>query len=437
MKFYLRKHDKENEIEFLDDKIENEDIVEYCSGEVDSFRLYTKEMNKFPVLNYKEQRNITKKLYERLQDCASIIFSKTDFSSKYFRMMFNGSEGLESFKELMPDRKYTYIEMYLRNVIIKTIGKRNFKKLMNGDKELIKNLSETNHDRKSLNEIYKDLLYARKKIDNFRDKDLKARELGFKSLQYFDAYLNKLKFSFESYETIFKRFTEHNLRLVIKMANKYHTTTIIDKADLIQEGNIGLMRAIEKFDYRKGFAFSSYAVWWINQSIFRSVMEKSNLIKLPLYLNERMRKVQKIANKFYQEHCREPTPEEIAVLSGLSINKVAIMLEAPKLLFSLNDMVDEGLEFMDIITDPYAKSAEEETSEIMLSEDIDKSLEEILTPKEEKILRMRNGFGEIESTLEDVGREFEFSRERVRQIENKALKKLRRSKEIEELRSAI
>ncbi len=425
MKFNFRKNNRE-EIESLEDEVDNYEPI-------DGLRLYLKEMVKFPLLNREEQREIAKSMHEYLQEAAKIIFTQSDFSSKYFKMIFNESNGLENFANLMPDRNYSRTKIYLRDAAIETLGKIKFKGLIKGEKNLMTDLSKTNHDRKHLKEICDDLLYAREKAG-----DSKINELGFKSAGAIDSYLNKLKSIFKSYDDILQEFVNHNLRLVVKIANKYYSSTVMDKIDLIQEGNIGLIRAAEKFDYRKGYTFSSYAVWWINQSINRAVLEKSKEIRLPIYLNEKMRKIQKIADEFYYENHRDPTPEEIAKLSKISLKKVIDLIESPKHLFSLNEFADDkGVEFMDILPDSKSASPENEASHNILSDEINKFLEENLTPKQEKVLRMRYGLDEKESTLEEVGKTFGFCRERARQIEKKALRKLKKDLSIEQLENAI
>ena len=221
-----------------------------------------------------------------------------------------------------------------------------------------------------------------------------------------------------------KALMEANLRLVVSIAKRYlnHDMSLLD---LIQEGNIGLMKAVDRFKYRRGFKFSTYATWWIRQAITRAIADHARTIRIPVHMIETLNRLSRINRGLFQELGREPTPEEIAKRSGLPLRKVRLILESSKKPLSLETPIGEDSDLGDFLEDKRTPSP----SDSLLTQDLTAQIERALSslsPKEAEILRLRFGIGEEgEHTLEEVGQRFDVTRERIRQIEAKALRKLR------------
>jgi len=295
-------------------------------------------------------------------------------------------------------------------------------------KKLMKATNKREGDIQALERIYASSIEALRKIEE--ETAIPAPELkeAVKSLE-----MAELRARLAKSELI-----EANLRLVVSIAKKY-TNRGLQFLDLIQEGNIGLMKAVDKFEYRRGYKFSTYATWWIRQAITRAIADQARTIRIPVHMIETINKLIRTSRQLVQEIGREPTPEEIAAEMKLPVDKVRKVLKIAKEPISLETPVgeEEDSHLGDFIEDKKAVSPIEAAIKANLHGQIDSVLK-TLTPREEKVLRMRFGIGELtDHTLEEVGQTFDVTRERIRQIEAKALRKLRHPSRSKRLKSFV
>ena len=262
------------------------------------------------------------------------------------------------------------------------------------------------------------------------------REIGKIPLLTYDQELDLAKKVLAGDEAAKQKLAESNLRLVVSIAKKYVGRGMLF-LDLIQEGNMGLIKAVEKFDYTKGYKFSTYATWWIRQAITRAIADQARTIRIPVHMVETINRLIRTSRQLLQQNGREPTPEEIAKEMDVSVERVLEIQKIAQDPVSLETPIGEedDSHLGDFIQDEDSPSPQDAASYTMLREQLDEVMS-TLTPREAKVLRLRFGLDDGKArTLEEVGKEFQVTRERIRQIEAKALRKLRhpsRSKKLKE-----
>jgi RNA polymerase primary sigma factor len=446
-------------------------------GKQDALRIYLKEMGRVPVLTKEGEIEIAKKIEAGTEKVYRVVFSLLFVLKRLItlgRLVKSGEAPLgeilkdvdeETEEELVLERKkffevteninslFRKRESYLKRLkdASAVSQRRIMKSLAKNREEILENVRYLRLKEDVLKAFSEELKRSVAEIENLQKKiseeRKKSRSSGSNMRKACRLYREEIK----KIETLFgmrsadmrkaltvliegerevmeakRALIEANLRLVINIAKRYAGKGL-GFSDLIQEGNIGLIKAVNKFEYQRGYKFSTYATWWIRQAIMRALMEQSRTIRIPVHMVEIINKITKVINRLVQERGREPTPDEIA--EGLNIpgEKVRKILNLTKEPISLETPVgeEEDSSLRDFIEDKEIVSP----LDLVIQEDMKKHIERILgslTPKEEKIIRRRFGIGEdIPRTLEEVGLEFDLTRERIRQIEVKAIRKLR------------
>ena len=264
------------------------------------------------------------------------------------------------------------------------------------------------------------------------------KEIGKVPLLSADEEVELAKRMAEGAEDAKKRLAEANIRLVVSIAKRYVGRGMLF-LDLIQEGNLGLIKAVEKFDYHKGFKFSTYATWWIRQAITRAIADQARTIRIPVHMVETINKLIRVSRQLLQELGREPTPEEIAAELDMPVERVREILKISQEPVSLETPIgeEEDSHLGDFIQDDNVPVPAEAAAQTLLKEQLDEVLD-TLTEREQKVLRLRFGMDDGRArTLEEVGKEFDVTRERIRQIEAKALRKLRHPSRSRKLRDYL
>ncbi|OGW51155.1 MAG: RNA polymerase sigma factor RpoD [Nitrospirae bacterium RBG_19FT_COMBO_58_9] len=311
-------------------------------------------------------------------------------------------------------------------------GAEALKKLCRERKDFLAVKRKTSCSEEALNDIKKTYQAAKGRI-----RTLETEEALVSAEEIKDA-VKHLDIAEEKVKRGKAELVEANLRLVVSIAKKY-TNRGLQFLDLIQEGNIGLMKAVDKFEYKRGYKFSTYATWWIRQAITRAIADQARTIRIPVHMIETINKLIRTSRHLVQKLGREPTPEEIAERMDLPLDKVRKILKIAREPISLETPIgeEEDSHLGDFIEDKKAVSPLEAAIRYDLQRQINSALE-TLTPREEKVLRKRFGIGEAtDHTLEEVGQDFEVTRERIRQIEAKALRKLRHPSRSKKLRSFV
>ena len=428
----------------------------------DPVRMYLKQMGQVPLLTREQEVEISKRIEDAELTVQKHLHRFGFVAHSYLELADNLIKGKERFDRVILDKKIESRERYMKmlpklcdqlrqchedtDLIFKKLHAKNPRGKAKLETELEKQLT-------SIAKIYGRFYYKQKVVEDFcekveeyqkkfwkfnrklaanpNDKEFEtkireAQQVSWHTAENFDKNNKDLRTWIKKAYGAKTEMVEANLRLVISIAKKY-TNRGLSFLDLIQEGNMGLMKAVEKFEYRRGYKFSTYATWWIRQAITRSIADQARTIRIPVHMIETINKLMRVQKQLVQEYGREPTPDEIAEEIHLPVERVRAVLKMAQQPISLQAPVGDSddTSFGDFIEDKAADNPMEEAGFAMLKEKIIDVLD-TLTEREREVLEQRFGLKDgYSGTLEEVGRQFQVTRERIRQIEAKALRKMR------------
>lgn len=430
-----------NEVTAWEKGKEKKVVVPVVMSVDDPVKMYLKQMGQISLLTREEELRLAKEIEDKESVLREEIFSTglsrdvfIDISQKIIKEEFNPDDFVKGEIKNKEKEIKRIKNLYIRLVRIKNIERqketlKDFNFTIGVIDEIISKISEVVREWESINrKVYNK---TRGKTDDVETKQLKilrkdiTKKLGFKE-EDIKEKMRVILLKQRSYNQSKKTLVEANLRLVVSIAKKY-VNRGLSFLDLIQEGNIGLIKAVEKFEYKRGYKFSTYATWWIRQAITRAIADQARTIRIPVHMTETINKIIRISRLYIQEKGREPTIEELSKELRLPISKIKDILKVSQQPISIHTPIgDDGdTYFGDFIEDKKAISPANATVFSVLKEELSQAMEN-LTEREKKILTLRFGLEDgAPKTLEEVGTLFKVTRERIRQIEAKALKKLR------------
>lgn len=370
--------------------------------------------------------DLESRLNENIKTLEKILNRNAEYFEKYLKTEPGSDERIYYAKKIRARRKKGVLlleELGLQTKKIRPMMLE-LEKISSKMQNCIEEIENIGNDHEMVSRSSK----LRRELESLK---VKSRESPEKLLKR----VNQIEIRYEEYENAKRKLSSGNLRLVVSIAKKYRNRGLTF-LDLIQEGNTGLMKAVEKYEYRRGFKFSTYATWWIRQAITRSIAEQARTIRIPVHMIETMSKLRNVSKKLVQKKGREPTIEEISKETNISVDETKRVMKIAKLPISLDRPIGESDDsyFGDFIEDEAAESPVIAATHEMLKDKIEKVLQ-TLTYREREIIKLRYGIGDgYTYTLEEVGKLFNVTRERVRQIEAKAVRKLQhpvRSRKLE------
>jgi RNA polymerase primary sigma factor len=448
----------EFDVEPIEEALDDEEEIKFKKVLDDSITLYFKEVANHPLLTREEEVALGRAIEVAERDIIKACLLYPTQVIKFYNLLVRHSQD-KTLDKLFKDceelaKKEQELETWLEllkkelNDLYHLLTKEE-KRSKEAIEVIIERISDLIYKVRPtkilLDELSCEIRDFVKRYKSLHNEAILSK-LSMKAKDFFGISAKKVLASAELIENRFQeikkakeQFAKSNLRLIISIARKYAPRGSL-LADLIQEGNLGLLKAVEKFDYRRGFKFSTYATWWIRQSITKYLAEHTRTIRIPVHIIETIYKISKIVStKFYQEYGRDPTIEDLANITGMSIERLNQIFKYVKQPLSLEANIhhDEDTTLLEFIEDGNSTRPDEYTFNNELSEKV-RILLSTLSSREEKVIRLRFGIGEKEAcTLEEVGQKFGVSKERIRQIESMALRKLKHPKRIKYLKNLL